>query len=238
MIIDRINPSFLGDHPLDVAIVIDVLRATSTATVLLGRGVEELFVIATPPELRQLAPLDQGLKYLLFTELTNFETTLDRVDNSPVVAKDVRLDGHVPVLMSTNGTRAARAAVKVARKVIFGSFLNVFSIAEHLRRTSPERVSLLPAGDYAKGTAHHEDEQCALIIESLVRGTPLDSMTILDQCDGAARLRRDLAPSGSGFTGDLKLALTPDLYRVVPVVRFGTSAGEGPLVASRLEEVS
>ena len=68
MRVERIHPALLRDQRLDVAVVIDVLRATSTAVVLAARGVDHLVVVATGGEMNRLAPPKSG-RYLVFSEI-------------------------------------------------------------------------------------------------------------------------------------------------------------------------
>src|SRR5688572_28214823 len=114
MHVERVHPARVGERRLDVAVVIDVLRATSTAVVLAGRGVERLLVLASADDLHQLPPIEDGWEYLLFSEFSKIETTWPRVDNSPAVALKVDLTKKIPVLITTNGTRATRVAVSQA----------------------------------------------------------------------------------------------------------------------------
>ena len=54
MRVERLRPAELGERRFACAIVIDVLRATSTATVLFARGIERMLLVATPRELALL----------------------------------------------------------------------------------------------------------------------------------------------------------------------------------------
>jgi phosphosulfolactate phosphohydrolase-like enzyme len=231
MIVERLRPALIGDRKLDVSVVIDVLRATSTAIVLAARGVERLIVVATPAEIMRLEPPKNG-RYLLFSEMSWIGGVADRVDNSPRIAQGVDLTGRIPVLVTTNGTRAIRAAVACSREVLLAGFLNIGAVNRYVQQNHPGRVSVLPAGDFLGAKPHFEDEQCATALEMQLRGEECDLLALATACEPDARNRKGIAPSGSGFTGDLKLCLIPDLYDTVPVARLDTSNPEAPIIVS------
>jgi 2-phosphosulfolactate phosphatase len=166
MRVDFRSPARLDDEPLDVAVVIDVLRATSTVAVLSHRGVAVVRVVATVDDLPRLPP---G-RHLLFSELSSVPAGYDRLDNSPTLARDVELSGRVPVLVTTNGSRALCAAAAKAKRVVVASFLNVTAVARYLKRLGPERVTLLPAGRFDRDETRCEDETCAQFLGALLEG--------------------------------------------------------------------
>jgi 2-phosphosulfolactate phosphatase len=211
MIIDRCHPSRLGES-LDVAVVFDVLRATSTATVLLGRGIDRLRVVATLDDLQRLP--QQGHPYLLVSELKRAAELGERLDNSPTQARTVALEGRLPVLVTTNGTRALVAAAKRSRRVLLASFLNVSAVARHLRALQPERLTLVPAGDYVSGEPHTEDEECADALAALLRAEPAELAERAQRSRNDPRVQRRLAREAA-LASDLELCLTPDVYDVV-----------------------
>src|SRR5262245_41980078 len=106
-------PTAEGDAPLGVAVVIDVFRFTSTASMLMERGASELIVVPSPAE---LALLPSAAEHLIFSEISEIERA-DRYDNSPVIARNLLLEGRLPVLVTKNGTRAVDLASKRADQV-------------------------------------------------------------------------------------------------------------------------
>jgi phosphosulfolactate phosphohydrolase-like enzyme len=217
----RRAPADLVDEALDVAVVIDVFRATSTATVLLGRGVDEVAVVAGPADL-PLLPAE--VRYLVFSERTDLSTHLPAVDNSPAVAWTVPLDGRVPLLVTTNGTRALCAAARVARRVLVGSFLNVAALARHLVAGAPAHVTLIPAGDVERAERHVEDEACADALEALLHGDEPGWRELEERCRADARLARRIG-SGAGLRADAAVAFAVNDVPVAAEFRYHGRVG-------------
>lgn len=219
MLVDRIHPGRLVDQELDVAVVIDVLRATSTAVTLLGRGAARVRIVERPQDLARLEP---G-RYLVFSEVEESRTFgLECVDNSPAIAEEVRLDGRTPVLVTTNGTRAVAAAMRRARSVLVASFGNLSSTARHLA-CSADRVTLLPAGDFASATPHAEDERCADALEQMLKGGSPDLPALVAACRDE-RVERRLARHPH-LLRDLEVCLSVDRYDAVAAVMPPSGAG-------------
>ena len=187
----------------DAAVVIDVLRATSTAAVLLGRGVARLW-IATVDEARELSPQS----HLLVSE-----RVAGGIDNSPSLAASLALDARLPVLVTTNGTRALAAAERHAPLVLAASFLNLGATVEHLAAAAPGRVLLVPAGDFDTGERHLEDELCADALAAALAGRPLELAPLFARVRREPRVQRRLEEEPI-LAGDLDLSLTGDRYPV------------------------
>ncbi len=203
----------------DVAVVIDVLRATSTAVALLGRGLPEIRVAQDPAAVGALPSRDGG--YLVLSELSQLAEGPHRIDNSPVSAREVPLEGRLPVLVTTNGTRALVAASERARTVVTASFLNLRAVVALLRAQGGS-VALVPSGDFKSGTPHAEDEACADALEALLRGEEPPLPELLARCRAEARVARRMAAE-PGLHRDVDLCLSVDLYALVP--RFAYDGG-------------
>ena len=124
----------------DVCIVIDVLRATTTATILCER-LDQISLVRTPADLGQLPARAGG--YALFSELSGVESDLRRFDNSPVQARTVALDGAMPVLVTTNGTLAVGLAAQLAQQVVLAGFVNMSAVADYIRAQGAATVAIM-----------------------------------------------------------------------------------------------
>ena len=198
----------------DVCVVVDVLRATTTATVLCHR-LGELCVIRSPAELGELPPRPAG--YALFSELTGIEADLPRFDNSPVLARDAELAGRTPVLVTTNGTVAVGLAARFARQILLGSFVNAAAVVDHVRQSGAASVVVMPAGNIKKAERCIEDEGCAQTIAAALRGEAIEATALIAACRGDARILRRTAKE-PGLAADLDLCLSLDAVPVVPCV--------------------
>lgn len=231
MRVDRIQPARLTDQELDVAVVIDVLRATTTALAIFARGAPRIEVVATPGELRALTAPADGARYLVFSELDESRSLgLECIDNSPAQADRVDLAGRLPVLVTTNGTRALVAAVARARAVLIASFGNLAVLAGHLR-ASADRVTLLPAGDFAGAEPRTEDELCADALAAMLAGETPDLPAITAAIRQDARVQRRLARHPA-LVHDVDAALAVDRYPAIARAVVGAGGGVA-LVAER-----
>jgi phosphosulfolactate phosphohydrolase-like enzyme len=224
MRVDFAQPALLSDdEALDTAVVIDVLRATSTAAVLMHGGAPRIHVAAT---LDDLAQLPAG-RHLIFSELSDVPNGHDRLDNSPTEARAVRLDGRVPVLVTTNGSRALCAAAARAREVIVASFLNVDAVVRYLEEAAPARVTMLPAGRFDRAELRAEDDACAQFIGARLRGEAPAFADAVAIVRGDALVQRRLAKEAK-LARDVDLCLTLDGAPCVP--RFSGAGGIGMIV--------
>ena len=207
-----VRPGALPGERVDVCIVIDVLRATTTASVLCQR-LGELCVVRAPSDLGLLPARSGG--YVLFSELSGVVTDLERFDNSPVLARDVALGERTPVLVTTNGTLAVGQAVELARHVVLASFVNLSAVAAHVTAAGARSVAVMPAGNINKGGRCIEDDSCADALAARLTGTSFDIAAAVAACHADARIQRRRA-NEPGLGADIDLCLALDAIAVVP----------------------
>lgn len=115
-------------RPTQVAVVIDVLRATSTMITALGAGYRRVLCTATEEEARSLrAPgrLLAGERHCRPIEGFDY-------GNSPGALDEAR--GEELVLCTTNGTPAILSALAAAEEVLIGALLNLSALLERIPR--------------------------------------------------------------------------------------------------------
>lgn len=215
----------------DVAVVIDVLRATTTAAFLLERA-PEIVVLPTPAELSTLGDAGQ---FTVFSEL-ELPPPWQHVDNSPVAARSAAWTG-TPVLVTTNGTRAIHAALAVAETVALAAFVNIGAVATWLRARAPDRVLIVPSGYAPRREHRHEDDACAAALASLLQGTPVDVAQAAASCWRETLVSRRIDDE-PGLQEDVELALAVDSLTCVPVAwrRAGHVAVANAIPGSRKRE--
>lgn len=202
-----------------LSVVIDVLRATTTALVLLER-VDEVAVVADPESLGALP----ARPWLLVSELSRTAALGPRIDNSPARAAEVDLAGRTPCLVTTNGSRALCAAA-AGGPVLVAGFVNLSATVAEIRRRAPERVSLLPAGDFAPRVPHLEDEKCADALAAALAGRHFDVEAALAEVRNEPRVLKRLQKE-SALAADLDVALSVDLHdRAAEFFAAGPVAG-------------
>jgi 2-phosphosulfolactate phosphatase len=111
------TPRDLIEDDLGVAVVIDVIRATTSIVTLFSRGLFELYAA---PSLGQGEGLARSRGFVLCGEHQGRRPEGFDFGNSPVAFQQQRFDGKSAVLCTTNGTVALHA-VHRAHAVLIGT---------------------------------------------------------------------------------------------------------------------
>jgi 2-phosphosulfolactate phosphatase len=140
--------------PVEIAVVVDALRAGASLAAAAAHGVGRIRMAETPEQgLALRARLPAGT--LLGGERRSQRPEGFDVGNSPRDYADARLRGRDLVFTSTNGSRAARRAG--GRRTWMGAFVNGAVLVEALRRAAEVRI--VCAGE--QGGFSLEDAACA-----------------------------------------------------------------------------
>ena len=213
------------------AVVIDVLRASSTIATALANGAQTVIAVKDQAGAdAHMAGLEPG-SFLLCGERDAEKIAGYDLGNSPLeYATDV-VGGKTVILNTTNGT-AALTRAKAARHLVTGCFLNAGAVVDFIREAGQD-VALVCAG--WRGRASLEDTLCAgFLLSRLWDGRPPDTVSdaahlaltlhaattrpprqALDDCR-AARLLRTL-----GAEADLDYCLRTDVLPVLPYSQDG-----------------
>lgn len=149
-----------------VTVVVDVLRAFTTAAYAFGAGADEIYPVGT---------IDEALK--LKTELPN-GLTMGEVDakkpeafdfgNSPAAINKQKLQGKIMIQRTSAGTQGIVQAVN-ADNLLAASFVVASATANYLRWLETSSISFIITGD-SLGRDGDEDRACAEYIAALVSG--------------------------------------------------------------------
>jgi 2-phosphosulfolactate phosphatase len=133
-----IDVAFTPGDPADcaVAVVIDVLRATSTITQALATGYRQVLACGDLDQARSLAERVDG-SVVLAGERKCVKPEGFDLGNSPSEFAG-QPHGQTVVLTTTNGTRAIVTATSHAETVVIGSLLNLLSCASQVARLARE----------------------------------------------------------------------------------------------------
>jgi 2-phosphosulfolactate phosphatase len=193
----------------DVAVVIDVLRAFTTAAWAFELGVDRIVLTDDLDEaLRIKARLPGALAMKdgepeLGFDLTNSPVQLRRRDD---------LAGKTIIQRTTHGTIGAVAA-RNARALYCSAFTSAAATAAAIRRDGGNDVCFVVTGD--DGMAD-EDLACAEYIAALLEGPATDARPFVERVGAsraAARIRRLLAEGARGFdSGDIALCSEADRF--------------------------
>lgn len=225
-----VYPTVLNIPPAEelagrVAVVIDVLRATTTICTALANGADTLVPVLTPEEARQVAADNPGRQFLLGGERKSVLIPGFHHGNSPLEYTESRVKGRPILFTTTNGTRAIRRAAG-ADRVYIASFLNAPAVAKELARLDQD-VAICCAGTHDQFSL--EDSGCAgAIVEFL--GGPGAALELNDMAQVAREIFRrydgrlaDLLHLSEHGQNLLKLGLQEDLL-------FCAQLGTSPLL--------
>ena len=162
------TPAELVEAP--TAVIVDVLRATSTIVQALESGYRQVFCCEEVEEAREhRAGRGEGV---LGGERDAVAIPGFDLGNSP--SEYVEPRGEAVILTTTNGTRAIVAAVGRCGRILIGSMLNLEAVTAATRQAG-EDVTVVCAG--VKGAFVLDDAYCAGRIAELLEGERSDSAT-------------------------------------------------------------
>ncbi|MBR1660497.1 MAG: 2-phosphosulfolactate phosphatase [Oscillospiraceae bacterium] len=147
------------------AVVIDVFRAFSVECYLAARGAARIIAVGSEELAYELKR--QNPDALLVGERKGFPLPGFDVGNSPALLERFEVAGRSVVHTTSAGTQGLVAAAG-AREILTGSLVNARAIADYLRSSAPEEVSLVCMGVNAVERAD-EDWLCARYIDALLR---------------------------------------------------------------------
>jgi 2-phosphosulfolactate phosphatase len=166
----RIDVAFTPEEEVSapLAIVVDVLRATSTIAQALASGYERVLCAGEIEEARELRRTDPN-------SLLGGEREAQRIGGFDVGASPREfLDARARtlILSTTNGTRAILTAAAHADEVVLGSLLNLDAIVRHALERGSD-VAVVCAG--FKGAFALDDAYCAGRLVQLLDGQRSDA---------------------------------------------------------------
>jgi 2-phosphosulfolactate phosphatase len=150
--------------PIDVVVVIDVIRAFTTACILFARGATEIVCARD-----QIEAAGVGAGAIIVGEAEARTTLPGIIPNSPVEVGARDLSGRRVVLFTVNGTRMLRD-VPACGVLIAAAAANAAATAQWiLTHTNGGRIQLVVSDPDAP-----EDYACARYLAGLLVGVPVD----------------------------------------------------------------
>lgn len=125
-----------------IVVVIDIFRATSSICYGIENGAEAIIPVSEVEECA--AYREKGFDHLLAAERNGEVVAGFDFGNSPFSYTKEKVSGKTVVLTTTNGTHALHLSRK-AKKIVIGSFLNLTSLCNWLKRQN-ENILLVCAG--------------------------------------------------------------------------------------------
>ncbi len=203
------------DKATDLAVVIDVLRAFTTAAYLFNAGIKEIILVSGVQEafdLRKDRP-----DCLLLGEIDGVKVQGFDLGNSPSEIVEKNLIGKRIIQRTTTGTQGVILASN-AQTILTAALTNLSATVRYIKKLSPRKVTLIQTGLFPDKGWGDEDVACADAIEDMLSGRSVD----LDQITRLVRLSR----SGLHYDGtrpdfppkDMEMALKFDLFKFALVV--------------------
>lgn len=223
----KIKVNFLPaelSREVDLAIVVDVLRATSTIVTALHAGASRVLPVETAE--RAFAMKQREPWVLLAGESGGHMIPGFDLGNSPLDFKEKLVRGREIVMKTTNGTSAALHS-KGARKIVAASFLNLARVIEEIKKESGSVViqcagsggafsmeDVLLAGAAASAFEDRllDDASRAAVFLFRSAKLPLDQF-LIDNCDHAKKL------FSIGYFEDVVFCAKINMYDLLPVWR-------------------
>ena len=213
-----------------IAVVIDVLRATSVITTALENGANSVIPVETVEEAQSLYAASDPKKTLRGGERHAVKIEGFDLGNSPLEYKPKTVESKDVILTTTNGTQAIQS-VKSAAKIVLACLRNAAAVAEILIREDKD-VAIVCAG--TEGNFSLDDGLCAGYLLHLLKektAIETDDYGILLECfyrHSAERLMDSLSDCFHvkrlkvlGFSDDIVFCLQANSSRCVPVEQQG-----------------
>ncbi len=226
-----VSPADVADR---VVVVIDVLRASTTAAIALANGARALVPCESVEEAGQRAKAMNQDAVRLGGERRMMRIPGFDFGNSPLEYTPAQVSGMTVVFTTTNGTRAL-AGSQTARACYFAGFVNAQSTITAVKRASMGVVDVTIVCAGTEGRVALEDVTCAgriarLLLASEPHATCSDSARIATLCerpyqDDVMSLARDATHAQSlvsaGFADDVACCLAVDSVPLAVEYRDG-----------------
>ncbi len=143
-----------------LCVVIDVLRAFTTAAFAFDAGAEEIILVSTPEEALQKYRQDNSL--LLMGEVHGMPVEGFHFSNSPAEFENISIKGRRLVQRTSAGTQGV-VNCRLADRMLLSSFVVAEATLKRIQALSPKQVSFIVTG------TQNGDEDLALAEYLLAR---------------------------------------------------------------------
>lgn len=220
----KVSLSLDNSNSEDVAVVVDVLRASTTITV----ATKNFQKIVPVKDIEKAQDLAKRYDAVLAGERRGAAIKGFDTGNSP--REISKIHGNVLVITTSNGTRIMEG---IQAKILIGSFVNARAVAREAIKRADSHVEIVMAG--VEGRFAIEDYLGAGEIISHLKDHDLDE-NALGACmaslnkelvNRAVKNSRSARKLGElGLTDDVNFCLKRNLYDHVPVYENGSITGD------------
>lgn len=222
------QPTYLQD----VVVVIDVIRAFTTAAILLARGAVDILCVADAAQAAIAAEAGPTARLQVGEHLHRPTAVVD-IPNSPLAALAAHVQGQSLILFTTNGTRGL-LRTRPRTTVLAGAVVNSAATAEWILANRPGADVRLVVTD----PTAPEDRLCADYLAAFLNRRTVDvartRALVLASLDAHAQLWGTNVSQHywRGFVADVDICARVD---AVPVVLVGTHDDQGRVLLRRSE---
>lgn len=188
-----------------VVVVIDVLRAFTTAPAALSRGASRIYLVSSVEEALALRNERPNIKAM--GEVRGIKPEEFDYGNSPVELLRQDLRGVTLVQRTTAGTQGVVKSVN-AEILIAASFVNASATARYILSLDPSSITFVITGAAPNKDAA-EDFACADYLEALLSGETPDFAPYADRVRKSRWGKVHTSPESSA---DMAFALTLDKF--------------------------
>jgi 2-phosphosulfolactate phosphatase len=191
-----------------VVIVIDVLRAFSTAAYAFSRGAREILLVSTVEEalsLRQQIPHSRVMGEVGGLRPEGFD-----FGNSPTYLSQEDLSGMTLIQRTSAGTQGVVRS-RSAEVILASSFVVAAATVKYVSGLNVEEVTFVVTGKRADGG--DEDLACAEYLEAIMHGDHPDKKPFIQRVLGSRDALQHLDPAETGFPlSDLEYCTQVDKF--------------------------
>lgn len=158
------------NHAEGLVVVIDVLRAFTTAAYAFNIGVQKILPVAEVNQALKLRTQNPGS--LIMGEVDGVKPPAFDYGNSPASISKLKLRDKIMIQRTSAGTQGIINACN-ADLIIAASFVVAKATAEEIRRLDPDKVSFVITGK-SMGRDGDEDRACGEYIQALISNQVID----------------------------------------------------------------
>jgi 2-phosphosulfolactate phosphatase len=197
------------DRATGTAVVIDVLRAFTTAAYAFAAGAAEIRAVSRVEEALALREALPGA--MIAGEIDGYPIDSFDFGNSPAAMAERDLTGRTLIQRTSSGTQGLVRSRR-ARRLLATGLCCAQATVDYIRRRPREPITLVITGAHAGGLGD-EDAACADYLEALLLGRPIDVEEIVQRVWQSQAARKFLDPGEPVFQ-------PADLAHAVAVDRF------------------
>ncbi|MDO5017359.1 MAG: 2-phosphosulfolactate phosphatase [Porphyromonas sp.] len=214
-------PAYL--QPGSVAVIIDVLRASTTIVTALQHKATAIYTLETVEEAERMARIGK----LVGAERNVVRCPFARFGNDPAEYTEAAVGGREIYFTTTNGTRTIKKAMAEGYDVVIGTFVNLSAVADYCRDRDVLAVCAGWQGRPSKEDALFAASLCDTLAETHRVVTDVSQMVVelwqmhkghlTDYIKESNHYPRMVA---AGKEGALDYCLTTDATRTLPIARM------------------